>query len=54
MNNQGQNHLIVVEAYAGFTEFLSDEPEELKSAQGLGLPLEEIAQLLDCRITVLG
>lgn len=48
-----QKHIIVVEAYQGTLEFLSDEPEELAAAQGLGLPMEEIAEQLDCRITVL-
>jgi len=47
------SHIVVVEAYEGFIEFLSDEPEELTSARGLGLPLEAIAEGLDCRITIL-
>jgi hypothetical protein len=53
MNSKGQNHIVVVEAYEGLIEFLSDEPAEQKSAKGLGLPLEEIAESLDCRITIL-
>src|SRR5574337_1911661 len=53
MNKKNQNHILIVEAYEGFIEYLSDEQEERKSLQGLGLPVEEIAQRLDCRITVL-
>ncbi|GEM_PF-932722 len=53
MNSKSQNHIVVVEAYEGLIEFLSDEPEEQKSARGLGLPLEEIAESLNCRITTL-
>ena len=52
MSRRSGKHIVVVEAYQGHFEFLSDEPEELKSAQGLGLPIEEIAEALDCRITV--
>ena len=52
MSRKGGKHIVVVEAYQGHIEFLSDEPEELKSAQGLGLPVEDIAETLDCRITV--
>jgi glycosyltransferase involved in cell wall biosynthesis len=51
--DNAQPHIAVVEAYEGFIEFLSDEPEERLYAQGLGLDLEEIARRLDCRITVL-
>ncbi|MBM2832863.1 MAG: hypothetical protein HW406_24 [Candidatus Brocadiaceae bacterium] len=47
------NHILIVEAYEGFIEYLSDELDERKSMQGLGLPVEEIAERLDCRITVL-
>jgi len=46
-------HLVLVEAYDGFVELLSDEPGERRAARGLGLPLEEIAARLGCRITVL-
>jgi len=53
MNSKGQNHIVVVEAYEGFIEFLSDEREERESARGLGLPLEEIAERLDCQVTIL-
>ncbi len=53
MNSKDKNHIIVVEAYEGLTEFLSDEREEQEAAQGLGLPLEEIAERIDCRITIL-
>ncbi|MBE7443822.1 MAG: glycosyltransferase family 2 protein [Planctomycetia bacterium] len=52
MNKKGQNHIIVIEGYEGYCEFLSDEPEERKSMIGLGLPLEEIAVRLDFRITI--
>src|SRR3990170_1758418 len=47
MNNKDQNHIVIVEAYEGFIEYLSDEPGERKSLQGLGLPVEEIAERLD-------
>lgn len=52
-NSKNQNHIVVVEAYEGFIEFLSDEPEERMSTIGLGLPLEEIAEELGCRISIL-
>jgi glycosyltransferase involved in cell wall biosynthesis len=52
MNSKSEKHIVVVEAYEGFLEFLSDEPEDRKASQGLGLPLEEIAERLDCRMTV--
>ena len=52
MSRNGGKHIVVVEACPGHIEFLSDEPEELKTAQGFGLPIEEIAEALDCRITV--
>ncbi|MBI3812115.1 MAG: glycosyltransferase [Nitrospirae bacterium] len=53
MTSHRQKHLVIIEAYQGILEFLSDEPEELAAAQGLGLPVGEIAEQLDCRITVL-
>lgn len=46
-------HLVVVEAYQGFLEHLTDDPRELAGAEGLGLPLDEIAERLGCRVTVL-
>lgn len=52
MSRKSGKHIVVMEAYQGQIELLSDEPEELKSAQGLGLPIEEIAEARDCRITV--
>ena len=52
MDYRGNKHIVVVEAYEGFIEFLSDEFDDWKSSQGLGLPLDEIAEILDCRITV--
>jgi hypothetical protein len=51
MSRKSGKHIVVVEAYQGHFEFLSDEPEELKSAQGLGLPIEEIVEALDYRFT---
>lgn len=54
MNNKNQNHIVVIEAYEGFIEYLADEVEERKSLQGLGLPLDEIADNLNCRITIFG
>ncbi|MFN3530983.1 MAG: glycosyltransferase family 2 protein [Candidatus Brocadia sp.] len=53
MNRKDRHHILIVEAYEGFIEYLSDEPEERMSLQGLGLPVEEIARHLDCRITIL-
>jgi hypothetical protein len=53
MNMQVQNHIVVVEAYDGMTEFHSIEAVERSGARGLGLPLEEIAKRLNSRITVL-
>src|SRR5215210_378427 len=49
----GPRHLVVVEAYQGLVEFLSDDPAELAAARGLGLPLAELAGELGCRFTVL-
>ena len=46
-------HLVVVEAYDGMLEFLSAETDERVAARGLGLPLGEIAERLESRITVL-
>lgn len=54
MKNKSHNHLVIVEAYEGLIEYLSDEPEERRSLQGLGLPADEIADRIDCRITILG
>ena len=48
-----QSHLVVVEAYEGSVEYLSDEPAELRTLRGLGLPIAELAEQLGCRITVL-
>lgn len=53
LNKKDQQHIIVIESYEGYCEFLSDEPEERKSMRGLGLPLKKIAEHLDCRITIL-
>jgi glycosyltransferase involved in cell wall biosynthesis len=47
-------HIVVVEAYQGRFEFLSDDPAELSAAEGLGLPWDEVADLIDCRVTLLG
>ncbi|HWP44726.1 MAG TPA: hypothetical protein VNO14_15870, partial [Blastocatellia bacterium] len=52
MGDINRPHVAVVESYEGFAEFLSDEREERIYAQGLGLPLDEIARRLDCRISV--
>lgn len=54
MNSKKQKHIIVIEAYEGFIEYLTDKVEERESLHGLGLPLDEIADALDWRITVLG
>jgi glycosyltransferase involved in cell wall biosynthesis len=53
MITQTRNHIVVIEAYDGMTEFPSTEAAERASSRGLGLPLEEIAESLDSRITVL-
>jgi hypothetical protein len=52
MIGDGRQHIVVVEAYQGDTELLSDEPAKVQAARGLGLPLEDIAAMLNCRITV--
>jgi glycosyltransferase involved in cell wall biosynthesis len=44
---------VVVDAYDGLLEFLTDEDAERTAAAGLGLPLRELAEALDCQITVL-
>jgi len=53
MNSKNQKHVVIVEAYEGFIEYLTDEPDKRSSFQGIGLPIEEIAERLDCRITIL-
>ncbi len=47
------SHILVIESYEGCSNFLTNQPEEWELSRGLGLPLEEIAEALDCRITVL-
>lgn len=47
-------HIVVVEAFQGRLEFLSDDPAELSAAEGLGLPWDELADLIDCRVTLMG
>lgn len=49
----GRRHVLVVDAWDGHLEFLTDEPAERAAATGLGLPWRELAGLLDCRVTVL-
>ncbi|MGH7717638.1 MAG: hypothetical protein ACREON_02180, partial [Gemmatimonadaceae bacterium] len=49
----GHRHVVVVEAYDGRLELISHELAERRGAQGLGLPLDELAARMDCRITVL-
>lgn len=53
MSVEIRHHILVVEAYEGCLEFLRADREEWESSRGLGLPLEEIADALQCRITVL-
>jgi hypothetical protein len=53
MKAQQCNHILVVEGYEGFSDFSTNDPEEWELSRNLGLPLEEIADALDCRITVL-
>jgi hypothetical protein len=50
---EAPRHAVVVEAYQGLIEFLSNDPAELTAARGLGLPLPELAEQLGCRFTVL-
>ncbi len=51
VNQSGRAHIIVVEAYLGQLEFLDPEPKA--PTRGLGLPLEDLAATMECRITVL-
>lgn len=44
-------HIVVIDAYDGFLEHLNDEPGARMAAQGLGLPLSELADALNCAIT---
>lgn len=53
MKTEKCNHIVVIEAYEGYSNFFTNDPEEWELSRGLGLPLEEIAEALDCRITVL-
>lgn len=46
-------HVVVVDAYDGFLEHLTDEATEREASSGLGLPLAEIAAALECRLTLL-
>lgn len=48
-----ERHAVVVEAYQGLIELLTNDPAELTAARGLGLPLSELAERLGCRFTVL-
>lgn len=48
-----QNHIVLVEAYEGVIGFLSDELEDQKATRAIGLPVEEIAERLNCRISIL-
>ena len=52
-NDHARSHLVIVEAYQGIGEFITDEQEERESSQSLGLPVADIAKHLDCDITVL-
>jgi hypothetical protein len=44
-------HIVIIDAYDGFLEYLTDDAHEIEAAQGLGLPLNDLADALDCRIT---
>jgi len=48
-----EKHIVVVEAYQEEAEYLSAEAETTAAAHGLGLPLEDLAERLHARITVL-
>jgi glycosyltransferase involved in cell wall biosynthesis len=50
---KAKSHIVIVEAYEGLIEFLSDEQNEYHSARAIGLPAEEISEHIGCRITVL-
>jgi glycosyltransferase involved in cell wall biosynthesis len=52
-NTRAKRHLVVVEAYDGLLERLSNDPGERAAMAGLGLPLAELAERLECRITLL-
>lgn len=53
MKGDARNHIVVVEPYTGLLEFQSDDPDEIQHAIGLGLPLDELACALNCRVTIL-
>ena len=50
---EGRYHIVVVEAYEGLIEFLSDQETDRTASQGLGLPLEELAEHLAGRFSIL-
>jgi glycosyltransferase involved in cell wall biosynthesis len=52
MKIQKCNHILLVENYEEYSNFYTSDLEEWELTRGLGLPLEEIAEALDCRITV--
>jgi hypothetical protein len=52
-NTRPERHLVVVEAYDGLLECLSHDPHERAAMAGLGLPLADLAERLDCKITLL-
>jgi len=53
MKASQEKHIVIIEAYQGVLEYLTDEPEDLAAAQGIGLPLDELAGQLEARVTVL-
>ena len=44
-------HIVIIDAYDGFLEYLSDQAHEIEAAQALGLPLNDLIDELDCRVT---
>jgi hypothetical protein len=48
---EASRHLIIVDAFDGQIEFLTDEPGKHAGARALGLPWPEIASRAACRIT---
>jgi hypothetical protein len=46
-------HVVVVEAYDGLMEPLTDEPEAHAARLGSGLPLDELAEAMPARVSVL-
>jgi hypothetical protein len=46
-------HVVIVEAYEGYAEPVSDSTDSRAAARGLGLPLEALAERMNARLTIL-